>query len=254
MVHNGNGLRPDGTVWATSAVCGGELGPWGATKHADAENSLGIYLANSIAPAAEALEADVPVVMLRREIVTDSAGPGKNRGGASTRKDTLWLTQGDHYSNVIHLKRTSGFGVHGGGDGGTGAVWLWQGGDGAQAGFVGAEPEDFARAEVVAGKVDPETHVLSPDGQYFHFGRKSVWEVQPGAVFRYQTGGGGGWGDPLDREPERVLADVRNEYFSVGYARDVFGVVVEGDPQTDPEAMSIDEAATAELRGRMRKT
>jgi N-methylhydantoinase B len=253
MVHNGNGLRADGTVWASSAICGGELGPWGASKHADAENSLGIYLANSIAPAAEALEADVPVVMLRREIVTDSAGPGINRGGAATRKDTLWLTKGDHYSNVIHLKRTSGFGAYGGGDGTTGAVWLWQGSPDATPGFKGIAPEDYAQAEVVAGVVDPENNTLKPHGgTYFHFGRKDVWPVEPNAVFRYETGGGGGWGDPLERAPERVLSDVRNEYFSAEYARDVFGVVVDGDTNVDPEGMHIDEQATAALRGKLR--
>ena len=253
MVHNGNGLRADGTAWASSAVCGGELGPWGATSHGDAENSNGFYLANSIAPAAEALEADVPVVMLRREIITDSAGAGTNRGGGAIRKDTLWLTKGDHYANVIHLKNTSGFGVFGGHDATRSGVWVWNGGDGRDPDFVGIAPEDYQRAEVVAGVVDPKDNTLAPDdGTYFHFGRKSVWEVEPGAVFRYQTGGGGGWGDPLDRAPERVLCDVRDQYFSSQYAREVFGVVVEGDPDFDADAMRVDDAATAELRGRMR--
>jgi N-methylhydantoinase B len=252
MVHNGNGLRQDGSIWASSATCGGELGPWGASKHADAENSLGIYLANSIAPAVEAIEADAPVVMLAKEYVTDSAGAGRNRGGASTRKDTLWLTKGDHYSNVIHVKRPSGFGVNGARDGAAGAIWLWQGGEGRELGFLGDSPEDFAQAEVVAGVCDPETHVLDLEhGRYFHFGRHDIWKVEPGAVFRYQNNAGGGWGNPLEREPERVLRDVRDEYVSAEAAREVYGVVVEGDPLNDPEGLTIDEAATEEQRRKL---
>ncbi len=55
-------------------------------------------------------------------------------------------------------------------------------------------------------------------------------------------------GDPFARDPERVLADVRNEYVSVaGAARD-YGVVVIGDPKSDPEGLRVDVQATAALR------
>jgi N-methylhydantoinase B len=67
-------------------------------------------------------------------------------------------------------------------------------------------------------------------------------------VLRYINRGGGGWGDPFTREPERVLIDVRDGYVTVaGAARD-YGVVVVGDPDEDPEGLSVDEAATARLR------
>jgi N-methylhydantoinase B len=255
MVHNGNGLRADGTMWASMASCGGELGPWGASKHGDAENSLGIYLANSIAPAVEAIEADAPVVMLRKEFVTDSSGAGVNRGGSSTRKDTLWLTKGDHYPNVIHVKRPSGFGVNGAGDGMAGGVWLWQGEEGKEPDFVGTAPEDYARSEPIAGIMDPDTHVLDwENGKYFHFGRRDVWQVEPNSVLRFETNGGGGWGNPLEREPERVLRDVRDEYVSVEAAREVYGVVVQGDPLNDPEGLTIDDAATKEQRRKLAGT
>jgi N-methylhydantoinase B len=59
---------------------------------------------------------------------------------------------------------------------------------------------------------------------------------------RIETGGGGGWGHPFDREPERVAADVRNGFVSPACARDAYGVVLtEG-------AMSFAAAATAKLR------
>ncbi|GAA5051162.1 N-methylhydantoinase B/oxoprolinase/acetone carboxylase alpha subunit [Thermocatellispora tengchongensis] len=67
-------------------------------------------------------------------------------------------------------------------------------------------------------------------------------------VLRYVTNGGGGWGDPLLREPERVRIDVRDGYVTIeGAARD-YGVVILGDPDRDPEGLVVDTAATARLR------
>ena len=71
--------------------------------------------------------------------------------------------------------------------------------------------------------------------------------IHRGDVFRYEMAGAGGWGDPLEREPERVLKDVRNEYVSVRAAREEYGVVV------DPETWSVDEAATTGLREDLRR-
>ena len=53
-------------------------------------------------------------------------------------------------------------------------------------------------------------------------------------------------GDPLDREPERVLADVRNRIFSLKMAKDVFGVII------DSETLALDEKVTETERGKIR--
>jgi N-methylhydantoinase B len=60
-----------------------------------------------------------------------------------------------------------------------------------------------------------------------------------------RTGGGGGWGDPLDREPESIRSDVREELVSRVAAREHYGVVFEAD-------MAVDAAATKALREWMR--
>jgi N-methylhydantoinase B len=254
MVHNGNGLRDNGQPWATMAVCGGELGPWGATRHGDAENSLAISLANSIAPAVESTESDTPVVLMRKEYATDTSGAGTHRGGAATIKDSMWLTKGDHYPNVIHAKRAPGFGVSGGGTGASGGVWLWEAEEGRPADFLWSNADAVAQSTPVAGVMNPETRELDLDGTFFHYGRRPVWKVDPGACLRFQTNAGGGWGDPLERPADKVLADVRNQYTSHERARDVYGVVVLGDPDVDPEAMTVDEAATASFRDKLRAT
>ena len=68
------------------------------------------------------------------------------------------------------------------------------------------------------------------------------------ALLRYLTNGGGGCGDPLERDPERVKRDVRDGYVTIeGAARD-YGVVVTGDPEDDPEDLVVDVEATERLR------
>jgi N-methylhydantoinase B len=68
----------------------------------------------------------------------------------------------------------------------------------------------------------------------------------PNTSVRVATAGGGGWGDPLERDPERVLADVRDEFVSVQSARDDYGVVI------DMAGMTVDSHATATLRTKLR--
>ena len=68
-----------------------------------------------------------------------------------------------------------------------------------------------------------------------------------GEAFEYAFGGGGGWGDPLEREPAAVLRDVRNELLSPDKALADYGVVI------DAGAWTVDAAATAKRRGEIRK-
>jgi N-methylhydantoinase B len=70
--------------------------------------------------------------------------------------------------------------------------------------------------------------------------------IKKGDVFRYEQAGAGGWGDPLERETERVLSDVRNEYISLATAREKYGVVI------DKAGHAIDQPATDELRANLR--
>jgi N-methylhydantoinase B len=66
----------------------------------------------------------------------------------------------------------------------------------------------------------------------------------------YDYGGGGGWGDPLARDPQAVLDDVLDEYVSVvGASRD-YGVVLEGS--LEELTLEVDEVGTHALRERMR--
>jgi N-methylhydantoinase B len=69
-------------------------------------------------------------------------------------------------------------------------------------------------------------------------------DVKEGDVLIKHSSGGGGVGDPIERDPEMVREDVENELVTVNAARDVYKVVI------DPTTLEIDHEATRELRGR----
>ena len=75
-------------------------------------------------------------------------------------------------------------------------------------------------------------------------GRIAHIDLEPGDRVRVVTGAGGGYGDPLDREPALVLADVLDGYVSDVEAGFTYGVVVDGG--------AVDRAATEALRARLR--
>ena len=77
---------------------------------------------------------------------------------------------------------------------------------------------------------------------------KSLTTVNKDDVFHIEVPGGGGWGDPLERDPERVLWDVIEEKVTPERAREVYGVVL------DPEQRTIDWEATHRLRQQMRQS
>lgn len=250
-IHNANGVTEDGVPWVTMAQCGGEHGPWGATKAGDADSYNVFYLANNLDPATESIELDFPVVVLKKEYVADTAGAGFYRGGAAVAKDTLWLSDVQHYSMPLHFKKPSGFGVLGGRDGRTGGVWVWEPevyDIRTEKNILGTEPDIYRRAIPVAGRLDPETQVPDENGTYFYFARVPIWKTKPFTVFRYLTNGGGGWKDPLLRDPELVCRDVRDEYITVQGAERDYGVVIKGNPATDPESVKVDYEATRRLR------
>jgi N-methylhydantoinase B len=90
-------------------------------------------------------------------------------------------------------------------------------------------------------------------------GMARIWpdtekEVEIGMIYASMAGGdrlinrsGGGWGNPYQRDPQKVLEDVRNDYVSIQSARDDYGVVV------DPTTMTVAEVETATLRNQHRE-
>ena len=72
--------------------------------------------------------------------------------------------------------------------------------------------------------------------------------MKRGDVILHTTASGGGWGDPLDRDPAMVLSDVRDDKVSMTHATEAYGVVL------DDSATQVDTTATERLRRSMRST
>ncbi len=152
----------------------------------------------------EAIETAAPLLMHRRELRPDSGGAGRFRGGLGQVME-LEIITGAPANHSCMYDRTGN----------------------PAAGLLGGRPG-------AAGQVQ-----LS-DGARPH--PKSHYVLQPGQRVILELPGGGGFGSPAERDPERVLSDVRGGYVSVAAAEGEYGVVI------DPATMTIDEAATAALR------
>ncbi|MFQ5897836.1 MAG: hydantoinase B/oxoprolinase family protein [Candidatus Methylomirabilia bacterium] len=160
----------------------------------------------------EAQEANHPIVVERFELIQDSAGPGIFRGGCGVRRDMKFLAREAKFTNLTERQRFAPYGLFGGRPGATGRTLINPG----------------------------------PGQQVVH--SKESRELAYGDVVSFQQPGAGGYGDPAEREPARVLEDVLDDYVSIGQARDAYGVVV------DPRTMTVDEAATQSLRARTKTT
>ena len=156
-----------------------------------------------------------------------------------------------HHLMSLRYKRAPGFGVNGGGDGAGGGIWLWDEGERPPS-LSDATPASYRSSTPVGGVLDPETHELAPAGVYHYPYRVPMWATQANALLRFVNCAGGGWGDPLERDPQLVMRDVRDGYVTIaGAARD-YGVVIAGDPETDPEGLVLDDDATKRLRDTLR--
>ena len=186
------------------------------------------YQANGIGAAVEAIESDVPVVVLRHEIVPDTAGAGDNRGGASCCATRSGSQPAQHHLMSLRYKRPTGFGVNGGGDGTTG-------GDLDSRDDHGEETRRSPAMDRRRRTSYPYRRaVLGDAGRGAH------------AALRHQRRRR--LGRPLERDPERVKRDVRDGYVTIeGAARD-YGVVVTGDPDRGSGGPVVDLEATERLR------
>jgi N-methylhydantoinase B len=88
--------------------------------------------------------------------------------------------------------------------------------------------------------------IESPNGEKRIFRTFSLGPIEAGETLITMGAGGGGWGDPLDRDMESVREDVQNELISPARARDVYGVVL------DEETFMVDLQATEKWREQLR--
>ncbi|MCW5850276.1 MAG: hydantoinase B/oxoprolinase family protein [Anaerolineae bacterium] len=183
-------------------------GTWGGRPDRDGNDGLcnPANVASNI-PIEEA-EAEYPVRIERYGLVQDSGGAGRFRGGLSVERQ--WrLLQGEAHLGIRSDRREHApFGLQGGGTGETSINLLHH--------------PDSRPTDTLATMIS----TAMGEGDWLY----------------HRMPGGGGWGDPLTRDPALVARDVLNEKVSLTAARDRYGVVL------DPATLAVDEAATAVLR------
>lgn len=194
-------------------------GGWGGRNGKDGSNmTTACFGTGLMAQPVEGQERANPILTTRFEAETDSAGPGKWRGGVGVRKVSTMLDSANTVISYICDRERA-------------VVWGIEGG-------LPSMPHGLTLTR--AGK--------SPEWLGATF---SDVPIGPGDEFDRPTAGGGGFGDPLERNPEKVLEDVIDDYVTVGRAAKDYGVII---IPVDPEICEyrLDLEATKAEREKIR--
>jgi N-methylhydantoinase B len=154
----------------------------------------------------EILESTFPLFVEKVELIQDSGGAGHQRGGLGSRLQIRLLGSATFYS-FIEKGKTPHWGFDGG-------------------------KEGFRNYALIKSKGKGEFELLKTSGVHLSEGDRVI----------ITAGGGGGYGDPLERDIEKVGQDVINGYISIEHARQDYGVVIA------PDTFEIDAEATQKLR------
>jgi N-methylhydantoinase B/oxoprolinase/acetone carboxylase alpha subunit len=173
-------------------------------------NYVYIFPANGANTPVEIFESDTPLIVEKRELVADSGGPGNTKGGLGKRE--LFRVPDDEYAPIppVNLGIQAGRFTYP-------AEGLFGGKPGTRAQFL------------VNGE---------PGNSY------GLTQMKPGDVVTIDAPGGGGYGNPLERDPEMVASDVMEGYVGLESARTDYGVAI------NPETYEVDEKETKKLRGK----
>lgn len=198
------GRRKDGKPWHSVIIRGGGMG---ASAKNDG-NYVYIFPANGANTPVEIFESDTPLVVEKRELLADSGGVGKMKGGLGKRE--VFKVPDDSYAPIppINLGIQSGRYIYP-------AEGLFGGKSGAKAQFL----------------------VNGVQGNSY-----GLTQLKSGDVVTIDAPGGGGYGNPSEREPQMVLHDVIEGYVSIEEAKSEYGVVI------DPTTLEIDTEETDRLR------
>jgi N-methylhydantoinase B len=187
-------------------------GGWGAKRAEDGMSAtVCINDGDTHNSPNEQFEAKYPILVESLSLIRDSGGPGRHRGGLGVETVVQALTDFNVNSSIER------------------AVCLpW----GLEGGLEGTGNEMLMRR-------DGAVHDDVPNAKVFRA------KVKAGDAYVLRSGGGGGFGSPLERPEEDVQHDVRQGYVSLEAARDYYGVML------DRETLEIDRAATARQRAKL---
>jgi hypothetical protein len=189
-------------------------GAGGALPDQDGKDAIRVHVSGSANLPIESVEQEFPLTVGRYELIPDSGGPGKFRGGLGTRRDvTIWAERARLVGRGLRDTRGSP-GLFGGRPGRTGRFYLHP---------------DTDRTTKLSGSF-------------------SELPVDVGETIRIETPSGAGYGSPLERDPDNVFADVISGKVTVDGARRDYGVVI-SDGSVDTERTVAMRREMQERRG-----
>ncbi|HEX2353105.1 MAG: hydantoinase B/oxoprolinase family protein [Hyphomicrobiales bacterium] len=190
-----------------------EGGGWGGRPFEDGESgTVSVCQGDVRNGSIEGIELKCPVLVEARALRTDSGGAGKYRGGLGIDMRVRNLVEGKWNFELVKRTQCPPWG-------------LW-----------GGEPGEYG------------TYLLREPGEREFRAARGVHRPVPvGSEVIVRTGGGGGWGDPLERDVKAVCADVREDFVSRQAAGEDYGVVLRDD-------LTIDHAATEREREALKST
>jgi N-methylhydantoinase B len=222
------GVNQHGSYYV-STLSEGALDGTGARSHRDGDDTADGLSSHNI----EWVEANFPLLYLFRRNTKGGGGAGKYRGGAGSESALTVHDAPEGKVKGVALGvaglRNSGQGLFGGCPGAPSLLML----------IERARVEETIAEDIPPDQLDKlgGNSKLLPYCE-FDLGRNDILYMRMAS--------GGGYGDPLVRDPQRVLSDVEDGVVSQSEARDIYGVVIDGD---DPV---LDLAATERLRARLR--
>lgn len=231
--NNVFGLTPEGKQFGT-LLSDHRGGGAGARSFADGFSHAGqiTSFASSLGNV-ESAEWKAPILYLFRKRLIDSAGAGKYRGGLTAITAVIPREVGQIQLNATNTAGTiysNAFGIHGGYPGVGSQTLIVRG---VEVGTI------FERAEQL-----DTFHDLHGTPQFLD--SKASESLNTNDVLVFFAPGGGGYGDPIDRDPESVVDDIRFGRVSLRYARALYGVVTS-------DVQGLDASATADERDLIRQ-
>ena len=165
-------------------------GGYGGRFKSDGPDAVQPHGQNTENAPIEETEINYPVQIVRYELVENSEGPGRHRGGLGLRRDYLFNDHDVTFTILSDRDKSGAWGIMGG--------------------------NESRKAY----------YILNPQGEAKAMSSKTTLDLKPGDTISYQTCGGGGYGPPEERDPSLVLKDVRDGKVSVERAKSIYKTVI----------------------------
>ena len=199
-----HGSFANGKPWHTMIIRGGGMG---ASSRLDGHHCA-IFPANGANTPVEILESDTSMIVESRSLIQDSGGPGKQRGGIGRQMIIRSPDEGENSPGTTSIAVQAGRYIY------------------PPEGIFGGKDGSLAKFLKNGENADPS-------GLTF---------CEPGDTVSFASAGGGGYGDPFERDPKTVEKDVQYGYVSIERAKKDYGVIIE------PDTLTLDLAATEQCR------